>query len=93
VELKPSKQTAQFKTWPNPFREEFNIEGDWENDQEISVRLFTQNGRMVAEQSFVATESRESISMQSLGQLAPGMYVVRIMSGDKILYNNKLLKQ
>lgn len=93
VELKPSKQTAQYKTWPNPFREEFNIQGDWENEQEISVRLLNQNGRTIAERSFVVNEPRETVSMQSLGDLTPGMYIIRVMSGDKILYSNKILKQ
>lgn len=93
VELRPVKQTAQFKSWPNPFREELTIEGDWENEEAVTIRLFSQTGKMITEQPYTPSGSWGSYTLKSLDHLSSGMYILSIDRGGKTIHSQKIFKQ
>ena len=76
--------------YPNPFTDSFTYEYDSDLSEEVTVELFTIDGRKV---KIVKNNDRSYGNSRTIntGHLSNGMYIVRITSGD-VQETRKLLK-
>lgn len=84
--LQDAQLQANVQVWPNPIDEEVNVRNTTE--QIISARLIDINGKIL---------SARSIHPQSQSiwpvQMAPGIYILQMISEDGRTYSSRLIKE
>jgi hypothetical protein len=80
------------KPKPNPFKNKFEFNALLKADHTIQVTLADQNGRKVYQKIFSGHTGVNSLSVENLSNLKPGVYLVEIKVEDEILHE-KLIKQ
>ena len=77
--------------YPSPFADKVNVSISSENASEALVRLHDITGRILAQQNVKINKGLTSITIDDLGNLAKGMYIVEInCNGTK--YSERLIK-
>ncbi|MEA3447440.1 MAG: T9SS type A sorting domain-containing protein [Bacteroidota bacterium] len=71
----------QFAVYPNPFREELNVIVSNLPDSRFTIKIYSMDSRLVKNYQFEAL-TEETHKILFLDDLAPAMYVIRIISDD-----------
>lgn len=83
--------------FPNPFDNtiEIKMESDGKLESFYKIQIVNQYGQIIEEKIIESNEIKSSdiISLNDLGLLSEGMYVINIMNKDRILYRKLILKQ
>ncbi len=77
---------------PNPFKSKFVFNALMKSDNNIIVTLSDQNGRKVYQKIFNGHTGANSLTVENLSMLKPGVYLVEIKVEDEVLHE-KLIKQ
>lgn len=85
-----SNQTLIQAVYPNPFTEQFYIDGNALNSGIQNIQVFTSNGQLVKELKFNANDDQEIIRID-LEAASPGLYLVKIKT-DTEQFISKLIK-
>ncbi len=80
------QQLGKIEIYPNPTVNAIQIEGI--QDKMVSVEIFDLSGRAVVTQTLKAGERSLSVS-----HLVKGLYTVRILENDKVLFWQKIIKR
>lgn len=73
-------ESNELKVWPNPASNILNIHSD-RGDQEISITLLTLNGEILK-----AMKAASTPAQLDLRDVPPGVYLVRMETGQKVIY-------
>jgi len=86
---------AEVKAYPNPFGQYFILSVPAKNGDKVQVVITDMSGRPVLQQRFEnLLEGINVLRIQPSGLLTKGMYVVRVLYGDKTMQKTiKLIKQ
>lgn len=79
----------QIKTYPNPVEDQFVIEINGLDDKDISAKLFDKQAKLIFSLNGDINKTANVIE-EKVENLLPGFYFL-IISGDQILYKNKIL--
>jgi hypothetical protein len=82
-------ERTKVEMWPNPFSEKLNIRFSGGYQSEIRVELLDVMGRQVLEKIVTGIYDGRDLSIET-GQLKQGMYICRIIAGDKMLLAKKI---
>ena len=82
VKLKGLFVTA---VYPSPFSDKINISVSSENNSNASVSLFDYTGKKIASQNAVISKGVTILSLENLGRLSGGIYMVKVQAGDVTL--------
>ncbi len=77
--------------YPNPFLEKINIIISSENISQANIRLFDNAGKILVKQTAAVHKGVTAISVNDLGTLAKGFYILEIQTAETI-YTQKLIK-
>jgi serine protease AprX len=83
-----AESSKNWKVFPNPFQSTLTIFSDSGYIGEVDIELSTLSGITVSKSSF---HSREYIRINHFGQLASGIYLLKI-SGDNFYESHRVLK-
>ena len=75
-----------YKAYPNPTAGNLQLELP-QNGQDWSVRLLTQEGRLVFVQ-----KAEAPLTLLDLSQAAPASYVLQVLANGKVVQNFKIIK-
>jgi len=92
LDLNLSTTNVDFTVFPNPTSEELNIKFELEKENNVSIRIFNNSGKVI--KNLISNESRsagEQIVNYALGSLAAGTYYVQLTVGEKSVVK-KLMK-
>jgi len=87
-----SKITLIGKPNPNPFINKFVVSALLRLNNPIYVKIADQDGRMVYQKVFTGQAGTNSINIDNLGGLKPGIYVVEVRVDDEVI-REKLIKE
>ncbi|HET7896176.1 MAG TPA: T9SS type A sorting domain-containing protein, partial [Flavisolibacter sp.] len=76
----------------NPFRETVSFSVTVAKDTKVEVALVNQAGLVLKQQSYPLRSGANSLSLQQLGNLPSGIYILQVRSEDKII-NQKVMKK
>ena len=80
-------QNNQLEAFPNPVQDVLNIRVSG-NEKVSEIRLFDVNGRMVMNKKTSATTAQLNVA-----SLNSGIYLIKVMSGDKVISSKKIVKR
>jgi len=88
-------ENAELKAYPNPFGQYFMLTVPAKNGDNVQVIVTDMSGRPVLQQRFEnLLEGTNLLKIQPSGLLTKGMYIVRVLYGDKTMQKTiKLIKQ
>lgn len=89
VAVTPQKLTVG----PNPFRDQFNLTINYELGNQLSVRLYDLNGRMIKEQQVMPNGAATAIRFTSLEDLPNGNYILKVEDGLEFSEVTRLIKR
>lgn len=82
LEEEVQHQELFLSVYPNPARNEVNLQGDWEAGQAMELLMYDLNGKLVMRQALIAKGS-ESPILISTTSLSSGLYLIQIQSGGQ----------
>ena len=88
VSVKLKKTIADFTVSPNPFRNNVNINIEWNKNETSVVKVFNVTGVEVISKTVKMIKGFNYIAIEELTQVPPGNYIIQITTA-----NGKLLKQ
>lgn len=71
--------------YPSPFSDKVNISVSSENNSNATVTLLDYTGKKIASKNAVISKGVTVISLDNLGSLSGGIYMVRVQAGDVTL--------
>lgn len=71
--------------YPSPFSDKINISVSSESSSTASVSLFDYTGKQIATQNAAISKGITLLSLDNLGGLSSGIYMVRVKAGDVTL--------
>ncbi|MDW3648870.1 MAG: T9SS type A sorting domain-containing protein [Bacteroidia bacterium] len=89
-EKKPARGPQLLELGPNPFQHRLEIKWGNRADRATGVKLYASGGVLVYQQSISTYEG--SFSLEKLGDLAAGMYVLKIETDSGMILSQTLLK-
>ncbi len=72
------EEGIKLKTYPNPFREQFNIELNWPAKEIITIRLFNEKGQLIKSQMLSVQKGFQVIPITQLISAGKGPYFLQI---------------
>lgn len=78
-----TEEGIRLKTYPNPFREQFNIELNWPANEIITIRLFNEKGQMIKSQMQAAQKGLQVIPVSQLNTAGKGTYFLQVQGADR----------
>jgi len=91
VSIEEEILASAISLYPNPSNGQFNVSFDGLNSDEVSVSVFTIDGKQVYKQSFGAVMGQYLHSVD-ISQLAKGVYVVQINSEGHVLHKRLVVE-
>ena len=82
---------GSFEIFPNPGTGIFNFRFENPTEQEASLEILSMNGQVILKQNFIVSSGMFESSFDLSGSV-PGIYLVRIISGDKVVYDKVILQ-
>jgi trimeric autotransporter adhesin len=76
---------------PNPFIQSFVVHTYLPSPQPIKIQLLDVNGRLLRYKSIMGIAGNNKIEFDDVGNLQPGIYMVRIVRGNSII-EKKIVK-
>ena len=77
------EEGIRLKTYPNPFREQFNIELNWPAKEIITIRLLNEKGQLIKSQRQSAEKGFQVIPITQLNSAGKGTYFLQIQGTDR----------
>ncbi len=77
--------------YPSPFVDKVNVDITAEKTENIRVKIFDLEGRSVTVKNCLINQGMNKVTIEGLGSLPQGLYVLKIQSGTRTL-SQKLLK-
>jgi len=87
----PEIPAASVQIMPNPFTNRITASLNCTGEERISLQLFDQTGRQVAEHSTAGVKGQNTVVLENLSGLSRGFYILRISAGA-VSETRKLLK-
>ena len=78
-----TEEGIRLKTYPNPFREQFNIELNWTANEIITIRLFNEKGQLIKSQMIAAQKGLQVIPISQLNSAGKGTYFLQVQGTDR----------
>lgn len=88
VSIKLKKTAGDFTVSPNPFRNNLNINIEWDKTETTVVKVFTVTGAEIVTKNVKMVKGLNYIAMEELSKLQPGNYIIQFNTS-----NGKLIKQ
>lgn len=88
VSVKLKKTIGDFTVSPNPFRNNLNINIEWNKNETTVVKVFNVLGAEVVAKNVLMIKGNNYIAIDELSSLQPGNYIIQFMTP-----NGKLIKQ
>jgi hypothetical protein len=90
-----SLENAELKAYPNPFGDYFMLTVPAKSGDKVQIVVLDMSGRPVLQQRFEnLLEGANVLRIQPAGLLTKGIYIVRVLYGDKSMQKTiKLIKQ
>jgi len=88
VSLKLKKTVSDFTVSPNPFRNNLNVNIEWDKNEMTVVKVFNVTGAEVVAKNVKMIKGSNYIAMDELTKLQPGNYIIQFNTS-----NGKLIKQ
>jgi hypothetical protein len=82
---------AEFRVFPNPFKDFFNVQFKSEEEGDIELQLLNYSGTKLFSQSARAEEGSNSIRFSPEINLVPGLYILRVTNDKAVLADLKVL--
>jgi hypothetical protein len=92
VRLQSKTNDVKMQLSPNPFVENLNIQFTSAENSKAQVQLLSVNGQKVFAQQAAVTKGSNSIQVQGLSKLVPGMYIAQLILNGVIIDNQKIIK-
>ncbi len=84
IKIRLEEETGiKLKTYPNPFRENFNIELNWPQQETIIIRLYSGTGQLIKSQKQSVLKGFQVIPFTQLSLHGKGNYFLQIESVDQ----------
>ena len=94
VHIEPEVEKATIsKVWPNPFTSSFTIDFESTTQSEIMINLYDLNGMPVLTDNMSAQKGNNTYTINTLDDLIPGTYLLRITQGTNVLATTKVMKR
>ena len=77
--------------WPNPFDESITVTLELPDDEEAVMSIIDMNGQEIYHQEKFLYSGRNDLSVEYLGQLASGVYLINI-TGPTLYINERIVK-
>lgn len=77
------EEGLKLKTYPNPFRDQFNIELNWPAKEIIIIRLFNEKGQLIKSQMQSVEKGFQVIPITQLNSAGKGNYFLQIQGTDR----------
>ncbi len=90
--VRPARPTAQVQAYPNPATDHLIVQWDWFNmglTQSIEIELYNTDGRKVF--SLTEADYARNTAVLRLQDHKPGSYILRMKSGEDVLYSETVL--
>lgn len=71
---------------PNPFTHAYTVTFNLDKDAEITIKMMNQAGQVVLAQQTMQPAGKNEINIDSIEQLAPGIYLISVSDGKNIKY-------
>jgi len=84
--------TESFSVYPNPVRDQANIQLNLESASEVDIEIFDGLGTAVGRIKSLQPVGKSQISWDASG-LSPGWYFAKITTSENVLHTLKILKQ
>ena len=78
-----------FKLYPNPANNLINLSYEFGNGVSYEVACFDINGKQVLNTSWINNSTMKQIDISNL---TPGVYLLKIVSGNDIIHTEKVVK-
>jgi len=78
-----TEEGIRLKTYPNPFREQFNIELNWPANEIITIRIFNEKGQLIKSQMIAAQKGLQVIPISQLNSAGKGTYFLQVQGTDR----------
>ena len=91
--VKFSQKQMMIQVNPNPIVDNVTVKFVAETTGTMSVRIFNTNGQTVINKSFSVNKGYNGYTVNNLGSLSKGLYVVEVMINGEISEKTKLIKQ
>ncbi len=88
-----SNLSAQFKIYPNPFKETLKIESTKNNSENLTSVIITNILGTIVMESRNANQKNEQTFEIDLDRLEAGFYIIILQSENNILVKQKIVKQ
>lgn len=92
VRLQSKTSDVKMQVSPNPFVESLNIQFTSTENNKAQVQLLTVTGQKVFTQQATVTKGSNSIQVQGLAKLVPGMYIAQLIVNGSVIDNQKIIK-
>lgn len=92
VRLQSKTSDVKMQVSPNPFVESLNIQFTSTENNKAQVQLLTVTGQKVFTQQATVTKGSNSIQVQGLSKLVPGMYIAQLIVNGSVIDNQKIIK-
>lgn len=92
VRLQSKTNDVKMQVSPNPFVENLNIQFTSTDNSKAQVQLLATNGQKVFTQQSTVTKGSNTIQVQGLSKLVPGMYIAQLIVNGVIIDNQKIIK-
>ncbi|MEI8059706.1 MAG: T9SS type A sorting domain-containing protein [Ferruginibacter sp.] len=92
VRLQSKTSDVKMQVSPNPFVENLNIQFSSTVNAKAQVQVLSVNGQKVFTQQTTITKGSNSIQVQGLSKLIPGMYIAQLIINGVIIDNQKIIK-
>jgi hypothetical protein len=81
------KSEASFRVYPNPFKDAFTISFDSNLSGNLEISLISITGDLILKtKKMIFTGAGNTVNIDDLDRLAPGMYILKISSGSRAEY-------
>ncbi len=77
--------------YPGPFTDKVNVRIASEEKTPVCISVFDNTGRVVANKQCMVSHGANTVGIDQLGNLAKGIYIIRIQAGDAVL-TKRLMK-
>lgn len=80
----------ELRIFPNPTSDNINFSMQESSKEELQLELYNITGQLVLEKQLPAFEKEHRINVQ---HLPSGVYLVKLMSENKVVYSSKIIKE
>lgn len=92
VRLQAKNSDLKIQVSPNPFAENLNFQFTSQESGIAQVQIISATGQKAMTQQTVLNKGYNTIQIQSLNKLSPGIYIAQLMLNGVVIGNQKIIK-